>query len=172
MTRKSGRISTARCANSSPSRPSGPSGILMSVNSNVIGGPSSKRASASLAFAAEKVSYPSSAMIDSANARTVGSSSATSTAGGRDFLVCLFATDTFLGLDQRRTEVRFSSEGRSRQTSQHAATEKDMIQGQKDDRAACGNPGALNGTDVETSRPAAAQKGEEPTADDRTDHAK
>jgi hypothetical protein len=46
-----------------------------------------------------------------------------------------------------------------------------MIQGQKDDRTACGYAGALNGVDVETSRPAAGKKGQEPTADDRTNHA-
>src|ERR1044071_478702 len=92
MTRKSGQISTARRPNSSPSRPSGPSGILMSVNSNVMGVPFSKTASASLAFAAENVEQPRSAIIDSARARTVGSSSATSTASGVDFAVCVFAT--------------------------------------------------------------------------------
>ena len=34
-----------------------------------------------------------------------------------------------------------------------------------------GDAGALNGVDVETSRPAAAQKRENPAADDRTNHA-
>lgn len=46
-----------------------------------------------------------------------------------------------------------------------------MIQRQDKDCVGRGDDGAINGLDVETSGPATIQKGERPTADDRTDHA-
>src|ERR1051325_641774 len=136
MTRKAGRISTARRANSSPSMPSGPSGILMSVNSSVMGAPSSKTASASRAFPAENVEQPSSSMIDSARARMVGSSSATSTAGVGNFFLCVFGIDNLHTNQTKRPRGDSVTSGNpARPNSQHAATEKDMIQRQDDDRA-------------------------------------
>src|SRR5215210_4742494 len=111
-------------------------------------------------------------MIDSARARMVGSSSATSTAGVGDFFVCVFAMHTLLTDQTKRARGSSVSIGNpARPDSQHAVTEKDMIQRQHDDRADCGDAGAVNGADVETSRPATAKNCEHPTADDRTHHA-
>src|SRR6266404_7981882 len=72
-------------ASSSPSIASGPSGKLMSVNKMSTGSSCSKRAIASLAFAADKIMQPRASMMDSARARTVGSSSTTRTVVGLAF---------------------------------------------------------------------------------------
>src|SRR5437762_7955819 len=55
-------------------------------------------------------------MIDSASVRTVGSSSATSTARRVDFLVCAFATDNLL-TDQTNDELRLGFPAESRSNS-------------------------------------------------------
>src|SRR5215831_17964197 len=58
----------------------------MSVNKMSMGSSCSKRAIASFAFAADKIMQPRASMMDSARARTIGSSSTTRTVVGLAFL--------------------------------------------------------------------------------------